>query len=68
MSTSAQVSSAFGSDLSETDYQKLATRWIPRERADKAGLRRVDSYVGREMFARKTGDCSGIIIPLHAPG
>ncbi len=60
----------FGSHLTEVDYGNLAARWITREVADVAGLRRVDSYTGREMFARKTGDCSGIITPQrrHRPG
>ena len=36
--------------------------------ANEAGLRRVDTYTGREMFGRKSGDCSGIIIPYLLPG
>jgi hypothetical protein len=67
MSTGAQILSSFGSDLTEIDYRNLAARWITREVADVAGLRRVDSYTGREMFARKAGDCAGIIIPYVLP-
>jgi hypothetical protein len=64
----APILSTFGSDLTAADYQNLAARWITRELADAAGLRRVDSYTGREMFARKTGDCAGMIIPYALPG
>ena len=58
----------FGSRLTEADYAALAARWITPEVADAAGLRRVDSYTGREMFGRKTGDLAGIIIPYVRPG
>jgi hypothetical protein len=64
----AHILNAFGADLTEVDYQRLAARWITPELAAAAGLRRVDSYIGREMFARKTGDCAGIIIPYVQPG
>jgi P4 family phage/plasmid primase-like protien len=66
--SNAELSSSFGSDLTEADYRRLAARWITRELADAAGLRRVDSYTGREMFGRKSGDLSGIIIPYVSPG
>jgi hypothetical protein len=62
------ILSAFGGDLSDADYARLAPRWITREGASDAGLRRVDSYVGREMFGRKQGDLAGIIIPNVFPG
>jgi hypothetical protein len=68
MSPAMQVLPSFGSDLTEDDYRGLAARWITRELADAAGLRRVDSNTGREMFARKTGDCAGVIIPYVLPG
>jgi hypothetical protein len=35
--------------------------------ADLAGIRRVTSLVGQQMFARKRGDLAGIIIPNIAP-
>src|ERR1035438_9529199 len=68
MNEAIQLLTSFGSDLTEDDYGGLAARWIPRELADAAGLRRVDSYTGREMFARKAGDLAGIIIPYFRPG
>jgi hypothetical protein len=68
MSEVPPILGTFGSELIEADYEKLSARWITRELADEAGLRRVDSYLGREMFARKTGDCAGIIIPYVLPG
>jgi hypothetical protein len=53
--TVAKVITPFGSDLTEDDYREMAARWITGELADAAGLKRVDSYTGRQMFARKTG-------------
>jgi predicted P-loop ATPase len=61
------VLNPFGSDLSEADHQKLAQRWITGELAEQAGLRRADSYTVRQMFGRKQGDLSGIIIPNLSP-
>jgi hypothetical protein len=57
-----------GSDLSDDDYRRLAARSIGRETADAAGIRRVDSLTGSEMFGRKRGNLSGIIIPNVWPG
>jgi len=68
MRPAAPIVSSFGSDLTAADYQRLAARWITPELADDAGLRRVDSLTGREMFGRKTGDLAGIIIPYVLPG
>jgi predicted P-loop ATPase len=68
MSDAIQVLTPFGSALTEADYRGLAARWITCELADAAGLRRVDSYTGQQMFARKTGDCAGVIIPYVPPG
>ena len=52
-------------------FWKSTTRgWKPAgfpRLADAAGLRRVDSYTGKQMFARKSGDL-GIIIPYLQPG
>lgn len=62
------IFSSFGSDLTEDDYLRIAARWITRELADLAGLRRVDSLTGRQMFGRKGGDCAGLIIPYVPPG
>lgn len=66
--SAAAVITSFGSDLTRDDLQRLAERWITPELASAAGLRRVDSLTGREMFARKTGDFAGIIIPNCWPG
>lgn len=57
----------WGSPLNNDDYGNLDKRWIPRELATDAGLRRVDCDTGRQMFARKSGDLAGIIIPNAAP-
>jgi predicted P-loop ATPase len=63
----ARIVERWGERLTDVDYQNLAKRWIWRELADYAGLRRVDSHTGREMFARTGGDLAGIIIPNVAP-
>src|ERR1039458_10534362 len=68
MNTAARIVSSFGSDLIEADYQRLEARWITPVLPDDAGIRRVDSLTGREMFGRKTGDLAGIIIPYVLPG
>jgi hypothetical protein len=67
MSEVWQLLNPFGSHLTEADYQGLAACWIPHALADAARLRRVDSYTGREMFTRKSGDYGGIIIPYAPP-
>jgi hypothetical protein len=68
MNDVAKLLNSFGSDLTDADYRGLVARWITRELADEAGLRRVDSLTGRQMFGRKTGDLAGIIIPFIPPG
>jgi predicted P-loop ATPase len=67
MSAAPNVPSIWGTDLTAEDYANFAARWIPKELADKAGLRRVDSHTGQQMFARRRGDFSGLIIPNVAP-
>jgi hypothetical protein len=62
MSHPVHIDNPFGSALTEADYRGLAARWITSGLADAAGFRRVDSTTGREMFARKAGDCKGIVI------
>ncbi len=57
----------WGDTLTEADYQNLTARWITTALAEAAGLRRVDSSTGREMFSRRSGDLAGIIIPNIAP-
>src|SRR5262245_2531701 len=71
MSAAPAFITSWGHDLTEADYRALAARWISRELADEAGLRRVDSLTGRHMFSRKKGDVAGMIIPnvaLWDPG
>ena len=65
--SAVRIMPTWGRDLTGADYQGLAARWISRELADDAGLRRVDSTVGGQMFARRHGELSGIIIPNVAP-
>ncbi len=63
------VGSVFaGSGLTPADYAALEARWIDRELADRAGLRRVDSLTGSEIVGRKSGNYAGIIIPYFRPG
>ncbi|MDI3254044.1 MAG: hypothetical protein QJR10_04555 [Bacillota bacterium] len=63
------VGSVFaGSGLTLADYAALEARWIDRELADRAGLRRVDSLTGSEIVGRKSGNYAGIIIPYFRPG
>jgi len=56
-----------GSKLTESDYASLAARWIDRNLADLAQLRRVDSITGAEVIGRKNGNYSGILIPYFRP-
>ena len=59
----------WGRPLSESDYATLAESWITRELADRAMLRRVDEYEGREIVGeRGKRDCSGILISYYWPG
>ena len=68
MSALPIAATVFGGNLTEGDYRKLVARWITPECAVEAGLRRVDSFTGRDMFGRRKGDCAGIIIPNILPG
>jgi predicted P-loop ATPase len=63
----APILPKWGQKLTATDYLNLANRWITCGLVDFAGLRRVDSPTGREMFSRKRGDLAGIVIPNVAP-
>jgi hypothetical protein len=67
MSAAPAFIASWGQDLTEADYRALDARWITPELADEAGLRRVDSLTGCQMFGRKSGDLAGIIIPNVAP-
>jgi hypothetical protein len=52
--------------LNEQDYERLAARWITRELAEQAGIRRVTDNEGRFMFGRRA-DSEGILIPNWNP-
>jgi predicted P-loop ATPase len=66
--SAAPILTSFGGDLNEGDYRRLAERAISRELADEAGIRRVDSLTGRDMFGRRQGNLAGLIIPNVFPG
>jgi predicted P-loop ATPase len=57
-----------GSALSNADFIALEARWVNRELAEAAFLRRVDSFTGAQLVGRKGGDYSGIAIPYVSPG
>jgi predicted P-loop ATPase len=57
-----------GSELTASDFGALEARWIDRELAAAARLRRVDSFTGAQMVGRKGGDYSGIAISYFLPG
>jgi predicted P-loop ATPase len=59
-----------GGPLLEDDYRGLEARWITREIADAAFLRRVVSIDGAELVGRegRAGDYAGITIPYVWPG
>jgi hypothetical protein len=57
-----------GSSLTASDYAALEARWIDRELANRAKLRRVDSLTGGDIIGRKGGDYAGIVIPYFLPG
>lgn len=59
-----------GGPLTEDDYKSLEARWIDRESADRALLRRVHSIDGAEIVGRenKSGNYGGILISYIWPG
>lgn len=58
---------AIGSALTENDCAALEGRWIDRQLAMHAKLRRVDSLTGAEMVGKKGGNYAGILIPCFHP-
>jgi hypothetical protein len=66
--TDSSASGIIGSDLTHSDYAELEARWIDRNLALRAGLRRVDSLTGAEIVGRKSGNYAGIVIPYFHPG
>jgi hypothetical protein len=63
----ASAMNCLGSELMPRDYLALEARWINRELADSALLRRVDSLSGREIVGRKNGNMAGLLIPFIDP-
>jgi predicted P-loop ATPase len=59
--------SLIGSPLTAADLTSLESRWIDRQSAESACLRRVDSFTGSEIVGRRSGDYSGIVIPYFSP-
>lgn len=66
--SAAPILSTWGADLTPEDLGKLAARWITPELAGQAGIRRVDSMTGCQMFSRNGKNMSGVIIPNILPG
>lgn len=65
----SERNTATGESLNATDYEKLAARWIDRDTADAAGLRRVDDATGAQLLGRRDhANYSGIAIPNLWPG
>ena len=59
----------WGTSLTDDDYRMLEASWIPRDLADAALLRRVQSFEGREIIGQKGNrDCAGILIASYWPG
>jgi hypothetical protein len=58
-----------GGPLTASDLAKLAASGVPRELAEQAQLRRVDSREGGAIVGRNgSGDYSGIVFPYIRPG
>src|SRR5215472_5627914 len=66
--TISETAGVAGSELTASDYCALEARWIDRDLAKQARLRRVDSLTGCEIMGRKRGNYAGIIIPYFLPG
>src|SRR6266576_1646471 len=63
------MSDPTGKALTDADYANLARRWIDRELAEAAGIRRVDSATGRSLVGRQDhGSYDGLAIPYLLPG
>jgi P4 family phage/plasmid primase-like protien len=58
-----------GDELQSPDYRSLEARWISRELADIATIRRVDSETGRLLVGRRDHAAyEGLAIPYFLPG
>jgi hypothetical protein len=62
-----EIANLPGGPLAESDYPKLEARYIDRETAEKAGLRRVNDREGGEILGRERGNFSGVSIPYTWP-
>jgi hypothetical protein len=63
------VNEQTGNVLTDADYASLARRWIDKQLADDAGIRRVDSNTGRQLMARHDyGSYEGLAIPYYLFG
>jgi hypothetical protein len=60
-------SASVGSELTASDFAALDARWINRDLAVAARLRRVDSLTGAELIGRKSGNHAGVAIPYFFP-
>lgn len=66
---SSDILRSKATDLTDSDYANLARRWIDRSYADAAGIRRVDSEIGRDLVGRRGhGSYEGLAIPYFLPG
>jgi Domain of unknown function (DUF3854) len=60
---------SYGAPLTARDLACLAASWITPDLAEAAGLRRVDSFAGREIVAGNgNADYSGVVFPYYWPG
>jgi hypothetical protein len=59
-----------GTPLEPGDYESLASRWIPRELAEQANLRRVSDAEGAQILGKTNGTShyAGILLPYFLPG
>ena len=65
----APVNEGPGNALTDTDYPNLARRWIDRQLAEAARIRRVDSNAGRLLVGRRDhASYEGLAIPYFLPG
>jgi len=63
------VNEGTGPALTDADYASLAGRWIDRELAAAAKIRRVDSGTGRSLVGRQDhASYEGLAIPYFLPG
>jgi hypothetical protein len=59
----------WGGPLTAEDHEVLESSWITRKMAEKAMLRRVDDFTGREVIGQKGNrNCAGILFPYYWPG